>query len=91
MNDVDDSFLQAIKGRLTGARPPSQVRSRDQRARIFTRGRHLGLVFQQPASMEQAAALGLRNIAAADRSELVQHVQDLPGARLLFEALPDES
>ena len=48
-------------------------------------------MFQQPHSAENEAAVGLRNLSATDSSELAQHLQGLPGAQFLFEALPEES
>ena len=91
LNDISVSFLRSIKAALLATAPPADRRSRDQRARLYTRGRQLGLVFQQPHSVENAAAVGLRSISAPDRSELEQHFQGLPGARFLFEALPEDS
>jgi len=90
-NDLSAASLTAIKAALLAPAPPKNSLSRDQRSRLYTRGRQLGLVFEQPRSVQEAAAVGLRSISAADRSDLVQHFQGLPGARFLFEALPEDS
>jgi len=89
--DLSAASIKDIKAALLAPAPPTGSLSRDRRSRLYTQGRQLGLVFEQPRSVEEASAVGLRNISAADRSELVQHFQDLPGARFLFEALPEDS
>ena len=90
-NDLSAASVTAIKAALLSPAPPKNSLSRDQRSRLYTRGRQLGLVFEQPRSVQEAAAVGLRGISATDRSDLVQHFQGLPGARFLFEALPEDS
>jgi hypothetical protein len=90
-NDLSAASLLSIKTALLAPPLPTGSLSLDQRARLYTKGSQLGPVFRQPHSVEHAAAVGLRNISAADRSELALHFQGLPGAQFLFDTVPQDS